>query len=346
MAIYKRGEYYWMDFIRADGKRIRKTTGTQDKRQAQELHDKLKSEGWKVVHLGAKPRYTWQEAVVRYISEQKEKKSLITDIYWLRWIDTQLKDAYLDEINRMTLENIKAERLKTGVTNATVNRTLTTIRKILRVAVVQWEWLDSVPNVKMLPEPKERVRWLTVEEANTLIANLPDHLALMVRFSLATGLRESNVTQLQWSQVDMQRRCAWVHAHQAKAGKAIAVPLNDDALSVIRSQIGKHPDFVFTYKNKPVKKAHYKAFNDALKKSGIDNFRWHDLRHTWASWHVQNGTPLQVLKELGGWADLTMVLRYAHLSSDHLIRFAQNSKIEINGTNLSQTKNKVIGKIA
>lgn len=67
-------------------------------------------------------------------------------------------------------------------------------------------------------------------------------------------------------------------------------------------------------------------------KRGQDHFRWHDLRHTWASWHVQNGTPLQVLKELGGWSDLTMVMRYAHLSSDHLSRYADN----ICGTNLAQ----------
>ncbi|MDD5460756.1 MAG: tyrosine-type recombinase/integrase [Methylococcales bacterium] len=57
----------------------------------------------------------------------------------------------------------------------------------------------------------------------------------------------------------------------------------------------------------------------------ITDFRWHDLRHTWASWHIQNGTPLHILKELGGWTDLGMVLRYAHLSSQHLEEYAGNS---------------------
>ena len=56
---------------------------------------------------------------------------------------------------------------------------------------------------------------------------------------------------------------------------------------------------------------------------GLRDFRWHDLRHTWASWHVQAGTPLLVLKELGGWASLDMVLRYAHLSADHLAEHAE-----------------------
>ncbi len=61
----------------------------------------------------------------------------------------------------------------------------------------------------------------------------------------------------------------------------------------------------------------------ALKRAGIENFRWHDLRHTWASWHVQSGTPLQVLQELGGWSSCEMVLRYAHLSAAHLADYAE-----------------------
>jgi integrase len=148
----------------------------------------------------------------------------------------------------------------------------------------------------------------------------------MVRFTLATGLRESNVTGLEWSQVDLQRRCAWVNPEQAKAKKAIAIPLNDEALSVIHSQIGKHTVFVFTYLGEPVTRANNHAWRKALARARIDNFRWHDLRHTWASWHIQNGTPVHVLQELGGWADQKMVMRYAHLSSDHLHEYAGNTQ--------------------
>ncbi len=73
-----------------------------------------------------------------------------------------------------------------------------------------------------------------------------------------------------------------------------------------------------------------KAWKKALKRAGIENFRWHDLRHTWASWHVQNGTSLQELQQLGGWTSFEMVLRYAHLSSDHLKMAAER----VCGTNL------------
>ena len=66
-----------------------------------------------------------------------------------------------------------------------------------------------------------------------------------------------------------------------------------------------------------------------MKRAGISDFRWHDLRHTWASWHVQNGTPLEVLMQLGGWNSYEMVLRYAHLSQSHIACYAQNSHSQI-----------------
>ena len=159
----------------------------------------------------------------------------------------------------------------------------------------------------MLPEPKRRIRWLTQEESKRLIAELPDHLGEMVQFSLATGLRQRNVTQLEWSQVNLEERVAWIHPDQAKARKAIPVPLNASAVLVLRRQRGKHPTHVFTYKGNPVKQVRTKAWTKALDRAGIENFRWHDLRHTRASWHVQQGTPLHVLQEHGGWESADMV---------------------------------------
>ncbi len=91
---------------------------------------------------------------------------------------------------------------------------------------------------------------------------------------------------------------------------------------MIRDQIGKHEAYVFTYQGRPIKDANSTAWKNALKKAGIENFRWHDLRHTWASWHVQQGTPLAVLQELGGWENSDMVRRYAHLGKEHTANYA------------------------
>jgi integrase len=95
---------------------------------------------------------------------------------------------------------------------------------------------------------------------------------------------------------------------------------------------------VFTYKGHRVTRANNHAWRKALKRAGISDFRWHDLRHTWASWHVQSGTPLHVLQELGGWESVEMVRRYAHLGSDHLAHYADQlaRPRPVRGTNLAQ----------
>jgi integrase len=115
---------------------------------------------------------------------------------------------------------------------------------------------------------------------------------------------------------------AWIHPDQAKARKAIAVPLNAEAVTILQARSGQHATHVFSFRGKPIRQVSTKAWYQALTRAGIDNFRWHDLRHTWASWHVQNGTPLFALQELGGWESPEMVRRYAHLSADHLAPYA------------------------
>ncbi len=172
---------------------------------------------------------------------------------------------------------------------------LEVVRAILRKAEREWEWIDRAPSIRMLNEDNRRIRWITNEEAQRLIQNLPSHLADMAACALATGLRMSNITGLQWSNVDLVKRHAWIHPDQAKAKKAIPVPLNTNAVAIIRRQLGKHNQYVFVYKGNPISECNTKAWKKALKRAGIDNFRWHDLRHTWASWHVQNGTSLQEL---------------------------------------------------
>ena len=109
----------------------------------------------------------------------------------------------------------------------------------------------------------------------------------------------------------MGRSITWIHADQAKGRATIGRPLAPAALAVLQKQVGKHDEWVFPYRGGPIVQPANTAWLDALEKANLKNFRWHDLRHTWASWHVQNGTPLPVLMELGAWKDLKMVLRYA-----------------------------------
>ncbi len=135
--------------------------------------------------------------------------------------------------------------------------------------------VDKVPKVKLLPGREHRPRWITREQAERLLAGLgknAPHLAALVRFSLATGLRQRNVTELQWSQVDMRRRYAWIHADQAKGRRRFTVPLNSEAITVLRKQPHVH-ERVFTHKGCPVTRANNHAWRKALNRAGIKDFR-------------------------------------------------------------------------
>ncbi len=199
----------------------------------------------------------------------------------LRWLDQHLGGKELDTINRDMIERITQAKLADQCSNATLNRTLALVRSTLRKCVRDWQWLDRASSVRMLKEePTRRIRYLTHSEADRLLAELPQHLRDMATFSLASGLRDANVTGLCWSAVNLDRRLAWVHPDEAKARKTRPVPLNGEAISILQKQIGKHQEVVFTFKGKRVEQVSTSAWHKALGRAGIDNFRWHDLRHT------------------------------------------------------------------
>lgn len=354
MSIQRRGDVWWISFTTPDGRRVRESAGTADKAKAQEYHDRQRARYWEEQRLGVKPERSWKETVVRWLKETGHKRSHGNDVQQLRWLDPHFGNLTLSQITRDRIEAI-AELKARGTRPATVNRLLALIRSILRRARDDWEWIDRIPKVRLIPESTRRVRWLTHEEAKRLLAALPPLQRDLAQFGLATGLRQRNVTHLKWDQVSMERELAWIHADEAKAKKAIAVPLNQDALAVLRRRVGVHAEYVFTFRGKPPVQVTTKAWYAALKAAGIQDFRWHDLRHTWASWHVQKGTSLQELMVLGGWASFEMVLRYAHLAGDQLKAAARRidgrftgpelpprNDTQVRGTNLAQRRIRLV----
>jgi integrase len=181
-----------------------------------------------------------------------------------------------------------------------------------------WEWLDRVPKVGMFKDAEGRIRSLTREEFARLLEELPEHLADMARFSVATGLRQANVTRLQWKQVSLELRHLWVSGAEHKNGRLHSVPLNQAAMDVLVKRQGDHPTHVFTHDGNPTVQVSTKAGRNALQRAGILDFRWHDLRHTFATWHREAGTPTHELQRLGGWKTQSMVERYAHVVPEGL----------------------------
>lgn len=318
MSLYKRKDSsLWWIKITVGGRKLQKSSGTSDKIQAQELHDSLKAKLWEQERLGVKPSHSWQEAVVKWLLETSDKATHKEDISKLSWLDTHLGNLMLEEINLDVIDIVRSAKLKEA-SKTTVNRYLALIRSILIRSRDEWEWIQRVPKIRLYKETNDRERALTQEEAKLLLLELPKHQQPVVLFALTTGLRLSNVVKLEWAQVDLKLKHAWVKGNQSKNRSPIAIPLNDLAVEVLQQQLGNHPERVFTYLGKPFEAANTKAWKSALKRAGIEDFRWHDLRHTWATWQRQAGTPTHELQRLGAWKTAAMVERYAHVAPDNL----------------------------
>ena len=341
MSLFKRGDTWWIRITRPDGRRIRQSTGTADRKKAAEYRDRLKADFWRQKRLGDKPERGWNEAAVLWLNETTHKATHQQDRAILRWLDPYLGGKLLREITRELIAEIGEAKTR-AASPATTNRHLALVRAILRKARDEWEWVERIPRIRLFPVQNRRIRWLTREQAERLLSLLPPHQAAMARFALATGLRQRNVSHLEWAQVDLPERMAWIHPEQAKARKAIGVPLNEEALSVLKGCLGQHDRYVFTYKGKPMTQVSTKAWRTAVAEAGLQDFRWHDLRHTWASWHAQAGTPLNVLQELGGWASAEMVRRYAHLGVNHLREHAERIASGQIGTKTARTRLRLV----
>ena len=187
MSLKRRGKEgtWWVRFTAPSGKRICQSAKTTDRRQAEEYEARLKTQLWRVHQLGDKPRYTWEQAVVRWLHEQRDKTTVQSDVYNLRLLDRHMRGLHLDEISRPLIDSITESRIKDGVTNATVNRMLQVLRALLRRAHRDWEWVDRIPAVRLLRENNRRVRWLTHEEAARLLSELQPHMRVIAAFSLA-----------------------------------------------------------------------------------------------------------------------------------------------------------------
>jgi integrase len=330
VSLYQVGET-WYAYITHGGQRIRRSAGTADKKAAQRFHDELRAELW---NAGRRPcGRTWQDACVAWLTAAPRSAS---DRYTLRALD--YADRPLTDCTAESFAPVLA-----GKTPGTANRHRALIVAILTQA-------GSSIKIPTRKAKTARLRFLTHAEWQRLYATLPAHLKPLAAFAIATGLRQRNVTHLRWDQVDLARKVMWIHPDQAKSGKAIGIPLSDEAVVVLRAQIGGSKEWVFPYKGrgraagKPIAKIKT-AWQLAMERAGLGRFErtidadgkligkkwegdftWHGLRHTWASWHIMAGTPIEVLQKLGGWEDLRMVMKYAHLAPEYLAGFAGNAK--------------------
>ena len=322
MALWKRAGIYYVKLTAPDGTLVRRSLGTTDRKKAQEAHDRLKVQLWELAHLKKKPKRTWDEAALRWLKEKAHKKSYRDDVSRIRWFTGHLRGRTLDQVSRDLIDRLVSRQLSRR-SDRTKDLYVALIRAIFRKAMREWEWIDAMPAFRTYAKAvRPRVRFLTTEQAEAVLERLPAHQREVVLFALATGLRQRNILDLTWDRVDLARRIATIEEADTKNGEALGVPLNDVAVAVLERQKGRHRTHVFTYRGRPLRTENTRAWRSALKACGIKDFRWHDLRHTWATWLRQNDVPTWVLQELGGWKSESMVRRYAHMSVKHLQPYA------------------------
>ena len=232
-----------------------------------------------------------------------------------------LKDFFgsqkLSSITPKNVTRYKVQRRDNGASSSTINRELYMLSKAFKLAVNEWEWLNQNPVSKVSKETEnnERDRWLSYAEEKGLIDNCPEWLSDIIIFDLHTGLRQDELLSLEWTRVDMQQKTILIQ--KTKNGKPKAIPLNQNAFDVLvkRSKIGNiHNDLVF-FSSHGTKFNRFnvkRAFRKALDKPGIENFRFHDLRHTFATRLVQKGEDIYKVAKLLGHKSIKSIQRYAH----------------------------------
>ncbi len=250
-----------------------------------------------------RPR-TWDDAARRWRAESTHRApgTIEREERLLRWLAPHLSGLTLDRVTRGKLADVRSAAIAAGWANRSTNYATGLVSTIMRAAY-EWEWTPTFPRLSALKLPPHRTRYLTREEADRVLDELPPHLADMARFTLETGLRKGSLVAMRWDWLDWtpNLECVRVPAARMKQRVPLIVPLSTMALAILRRLFPRRrSDLVWTYRGKPIAEPAALAWRDAVQRAGVHDFRWHDLRHTWASWHVQSGTSLAVLKELGG----------------------------------------------
>jgi integrase len=321
MPLYRRpGSPFWWVRI---GRKTRRSTGTADREQAEEFEEILKQRLWRITKLGDRGAVSWKEASERWLRDSRRERK--RDRWFLNWLEPDIGEHPVSAIaDPDVIEELRKDGLAAGWSHSTVDRMMRTVRAVLRKCR-DWRYIEAVPVIQMYGETESEPRYLTPEQFAALRAELPPHLERAARFAVLTLLRMRAQSQLTWDRVDMAAKVAWIPGAQMKGGKTFSFPLSPDALTVLKECRLAEPkgSHVFQYDGKPIDNFHTAAFRKAAERAKLPWLRWHDLRHTGASWAVQNGVTLPELMVLGGWKSYRMVLRYGHLAPSNAAEAAK-----------------------
>lgn len=326
---YKRkgSPYWWVNLKGPNGQRIRQSTGTANKQEAEAIEGRLKAELWQQQTWGKAPEYTFEEVMTEYLKAKKGSKSfrnIQTSIEILRhYFGGVIINTVKKEYVRSAIQRMQRER---GYTASSLSIRMSYFKAAIAYCRKELDWNINDPSEGIsLPKRGQRVRWLTREEADRLInaANgmkCHDLLCSFIVLALNTGMRKNEMLKLQWRSVNFEERIVTLLADENKSGRTRSVPLNAAAIQVLEKrrafavEHGLKLRWVFAKEDGERWAYPDPSFRKACRLAGIEDFRVHDLRHTCASWMVSHGVPLADVKEVLGHFSVTMTERYAHLA--------------------------------
>ena len=321
-SVYKRGDTWWVRF-RHDGKHVRRSARTTKKSEAQLVLHRLIEEH-RTGGADAVQRYRVTEAIDAFFEGSSLKASTLeTYRFNSRVVICLLGHLHIDEVDRKTLGEFVATRKRTGVTDATIRRDLSFLGSVF-TAAIRRGWVETSPitalNKRALKESRPRIRFLTRDEFARLHTAANDTLKPILVLAVETGMRKQELLSLRNEQIDLRRR--EVHLEITKTSSPRRVPLSVTAVDTVRGLLERcgrpTSPFLFCKPDGSRIGDPKKGFVAACARAGLSDFRFHDLRHTFASWFVQEGGDLYRLSRILGHATLQMTARYGHLRTEDL----------------------------
>lgn len=322
-GVYKRGSVWWVRF-RMNGEHIRRSAKTMKKAEAQAYLSRLIEEHAQAVRGETREKHLLSQAFERFFDECTLKPGTIdTYRYNSRTCGRLLGHLHLDEVNRRVLADLVAARKRTGVSDATIRRDLAFLSSVFTMAI-RWDWIEASPvtafNKNTLKESRARTRFLSREEFTRLEDAAAVKLRPILRLAVETGLRKEELLGLMLPNIDFSRR--ELHLDETKTHTPRRVPLSPVAVTTIRELLEQRSRprsaYLFCKRDGTRVGNPRKSFENACQRAGIEDLRFHDLRHTFASWFVQGGGDLYRLSRILGHATLQMTARYSHLRTDDL----------------------------
>jgi len=322
----KIGNKWYIDYY-AESRRYRECIGRSKKLAEQVLHKReVEIAEGKFLDKKNKFKVKLEDFADEYIElySRHNKKTWDKDAGRLIPLKRFFGGKYLFMITPHQVEEYKSKRIKGElrvfkgkIKPATVNRELALLKHMFTMAI-RWgkAEVNPVKKVKLFRENNQRLRYLEKEEAERLVRNCKGYLKRVVIIALNTGMRRGEILGLKWTDIDFRR--GFMYLRDTKNGECREVPIND----LVKQALIKQPrrsDSPYVFYNREGKAFQdlKKSFLVALRKSAIINFRFHDMRHTFASQLVMSGVDLNTVRELLGHKSIRMTIRYSHLSPAH-----------------------------